>query len=46
MTCRNSVPENKIYFVFQIRASEKLKMKMTTNYVKHCAIAMIVHVNK
>ena len=42
MTCRNSVPENKIYIVFQIRASEKLKMKMTTNYVKHYAVVMIV----
>ena len=42
MTCRNSVPEIKIYFVFQIRASEKLKMKMTTNYVKHYAVVMIV----
>ena len=41
MTFRNSVPENKIYFVFQIRASEKLKIKMTTNYVKHCAILIV-----
>ena len=45
MTCRNSVPENKIYIVFQIRAREKLKMKMTMNYVKHRAAVMIVYVN-
>ena len=32
MTCRNSVLENKISIVFQIRASKKFKMKMEDDY--------------